>query len=102
MIKQELINDWAIGNKSNMLVITSALSAGLDYASVYLILHIDAPSGLVDYAQETGQRGRDRQPTEFIILFALRWKVLWDSNYRSNFLLLDRQHMEQYLQAGRC
>ena len=27
---------------------------------------------------------------------------MWKSNYRSDFLLQDRQHMEEYLQAGRC
>ena len=55
-MKEELLKDWTRGEKSVILVATSALSAGLDYASVYLVLHLDAPSGLVDYAQETGRR----------------------------------------------
>lgn len=101
MAKQELIKNWANGNEFDILVTTSALSAGLHYASVYLILHIDAPSGLVDYAQETGQGVRDGQPTECIVLLAPRWKIWWESNYRNNFLFLDCQHIEDYLPASR-
>lgn len=59
MAKQELIKNWANGNKSDILVITSTLSACLDYMSVYLILYIDTPSSFADYVQETGRRGCD-------------------------------------------
>lgn len=56
-----------------MLITTSTLSAGLDYASVYLVLLIDTLSGLVDYTQKTGQKGCDGQLTEYIIFLALSW-----------------------------
>lgn len=102
LAREEMIKKWAQGNEYNILVATSALSAGLDYASVYLVLHIDAPSGMIDYAQETGRGGRDGKPTECIVLLAPKWKVLWESNYCSNFLLTDRQYMEKYLQADHC
>lgn len=37
-----------------MLVTTSTLSASLNYTSIYLVFHINAPFGFVDYAQEMG------------------------------------------------
>jgi superfamily II DNA helicase RecQ len=51
-----------------MVVATSALRAGMDYASVSLILHLDAPTGLLDYAQETDHAGRAGAPADCLIL----------------------------------
>lgn len=101
-MKEELLKDWSRGEKSVLLVTTFALSAGLDYASVYLVFHLDAPSDMVDYAQETGRGGRDGKLAECIIIIAPRWTTSWESSYCSDFLLLDRQHMEQYLQTKSC
>jgi ATP-dependent DNA helicase RecQ len=51
-----------------MVVSASALSADVDYTSVRLILHLDAPTGLLDYAQETGRASRDGTPANCLIL----------------------------------
>lgn len=67
---------------------------------LFIWLFILVPFGLIDYAQETSQRGCDGQPIECIVLLASSWKILWEFHYRSNFLLLDHQYMEEYLQAG--
>ncbi len=60
--RDQVITAWSQGVDSPILVATAALSAGLDYPSICLILHVDAPGGLVDYAQETGRAGRDGLP----------------------------------------
>ena len=44
-----MVTAWCQGRDSPYLVATSALGAGLDYPSVRRVVHVDAPSGLVDY-----------------------------------------------------
>lgn len=68
---KELLKDETRGEKLVMLITTFVLSGGLDYASVYLVFHLDSHSFIVDYAQEIGRGDRDRQPAECIITLAL-------------------------------
>jgi hypothetical protein len=55
-------------------VATSALSAGFDYAHVRLVIHVDEPSSLIDFAQESGRAGRDGKEAYSLVLLARRWK----------------------------
>ncbi|KAH7327565.1 hypothetical protein BKA65DRAFT_555115 [Rhexocercosporidium sp. MPI-PUGE-AT-0058] len=48
--KEELLRMWLASSDQPYIVATSALSAGFDYTYVRLIVHVDEPSSLVDFA----------------------------------------------------
>ena len=100
--RDQEITEWSQEVDSLTLVATAALSAGLDYPSIHLILHVDAPGGLVDYAQETGRADRDGLPSVCMVLIAAGWAVSWDSGYRSDFITEDHIQMNHYLQSRIC
>jgi len=41
------------------LVSTSSLGAGVDWASIRMVVHYKSPRNLLDYSQESGRAGRD-------------------------------------------
>ncbi len=97
-----MVTAWYQGTHSPCLVATSALSAGLDYPSVRRVVHVDAPSGLVDYGQETGRAGRDGLHAICLTLLPPKWCVNWDRRYRSDFLQEDCAQMEAFLNSSHC
>ena len=52
----------------NILVATSALSAGYDYASIRVVIHYMNSHSLVDFSQETGRAGRDEREAYSYVL----------------------------------
>ena len=73
--KEELLRTWLLSPDQPYIVATSALSAGFDYAHVRLVIHIDEPSSLVDFAQESGRAGRDGQKAYSLVLLSHTWKA---------------------------
>jgi len=69
------ITTWRQGLRLNIIIATATLGAGIDYPSVRNIVHIDAPSGIVDYIQETGRAGRDGLYIECITVLLDQWNV---------------------------
>lgn len=72
--KGELLRTWLLSPDQPYIVATSALSAGFDYAHVRLVVHIDEPSSLVDFAQESGRAGRDGEEAYSLVLLSRTWK----------------------------
>ena len=93
---------WVRGDRSRLIVATSALSAGIDQQSVRVVIHVDAPAGLLDYAQETGRAGRDGERACCITLLTERWKVSWNKGHLSDFLDEDCKQMTSFLQMKGC
>ncbi len=56
-VRERVSTAWNLGYDSPYIVTTAAFGAGVDYPSVRRVLHLDTPSGLLDYAQETGRAG---------------------------------------------
>lgn len=50
------------------MVATSSLGAGIDIKDIRIILHLNLPYTLLDYAQESGRSGRDQQPSRSILI----------------------------------
>ena len=73
--KRELLRTWLLSPDQPYIVATSALSAGFDYTHVRLVMHVDEPSSLVDFAQESGQAGRDGEEAYSLVLLPRTWKL---------------------------
>ncbi|KAH1416812.1 hypothetical protein KXX32_009757 [Aspergillus fumigatus] len=58
---------------SPVIAATSALGMGVDIPNIRSIIHIGTPRTLLDYAQESGQAGRDGQRSEAIIIQPAGW-----------------------------
>ncbi|TKA23825.1 hypothetical protein B0A49_13972, partial [Cryomyces minteri] len=54
--------------KQRIIVATSALGMGVDIADIRVIIHVDRPRTLLDYAQESGRAGRDGARSEAIAM----------------------------------
>ena len=72
--KEELLRTWLHSSDQPYIVATSALSAGFDYAHVRLVIHVNEPSSLIDFAQESGRAGRDGKEVYSLVLLARLWK----------------------------
>lgn len=71
--KEEMYNAWYKGKKSdgtqnNIIVATTALSAGNDYPSVRLVVHLNTPYEMISYVQEVSRAGRDGTPAKCILI----------------------------------
>lgn len=63
---------WFIG-ASPVIAATSILGMGVDIPNIRSIIHIGTPWMLLDYAQESGQAGRDGQCSKAIIIQPAGW-----------------------------
>lgn len=52
-----------------IMVATSAFGMGIDVPDVELVLHFNTPLSMVDYIQQIGRGGRDRQVNAHCVLF---------------------------------
>ncbi|KAL8688231.1 MAG: hypothetical protein Q9218_005804 [Villophora microphyllina] len=100
--RSSVLTAWSQGTTQPCLIATSALGAGVDYTSVRQIIHVDAPSGLVAYGQETGRAGRDGLHAVCTVLLPPRWSVSWHCHYKNDFLIEDCRQMEAYLKSKDC
>ena len=100
--RQELLTAWHEGSCSPIMVATAAFAQGVDYPEIRHVIHVDAPNGLLDYAQETGRAGRDGLLAVCTVLLPPSWKVQWNNQYRSDFLAHDCDEMEAFLKSKGC
>ena len=51
-----------------MVVATSAFGLGIDLSDIRMIVHMDVPRSMEEYAQESGRAGRDGDISEVFIM----------------------------------
>jgi superfamily II DNA helicase RecQ len=95
--KEELLRMWLAFSDQPYIVATSALSAGFDYAHVRLVIHVDEPSSLVDFAQESGRAGRDGKEAYSLVLLSLTWKP-----QAAEGTVVERRALHRYLLSQDC
>jgi hypothetical protein len=95
--KAAIISGW-LGNRDQpVIVATSALGIGFDYAFVRWVIHVDGPDKLTDFSQESGRAGRDGSQASSIVLLRAGWQPQVDG-----YLSADRQAMQLYLTQQYC
>lgn len=53
---EEMLGAWL--ERGGLIIPTSALGTGVDFPGVVFTLHVDAPYGMIDFAQESRRAGR--------------------------------------------
>jgi len=66
-LKTEKFEDFRSG-RTQLIVATSALGLGIDIPDIRAVVHVDWPFGMIEYSQEGGRAGRDRQASENIVI----------------------------------
>lgn len=57
------------------VVATTALGIGVNYCRIVLALHVDMPSGLIDFAQGSGRAGRGGEVVTSLVLLEGDWQA---------------------------
>ena len=65
--KRRILKQFTTG-KTRVVVATNASGMGVDIPDIRIVVHVDAPDSLRDYAQESGRAGRDGLTSQGIIL----------------------------------
>jgi superfamily II DNA helicase RecQ len=65
--KEATMEQFMQGQKK-LLVVTSAFGMGVNKSNVRKVFHLERPDSALDYEQESGRAGRDRQRAECILL----------------------------------
>ena len=61
-----LFRSWV--RYGGLIVATSALGTGVDFPGIVIILHVDLPYGMIDFAQESGRGGRAGEDVDSVVL----------------------------------
>jgi hypothetical protein len=96
--KEELLRMWLVSPDQPYIVATSALSAGFDYAHVRVVIHVNEPSSLVDFAQESGRAGRDGREAYSLVLLSHTWKP----QAAGEEAVVERRALHRYLLGQNC
>lgn len=101
--KEDMYNAWYQGKKSDgtqndTIVATTALSAGNDYPSVRLVVHLNTPYEMISYVQEVSRAGRDGKPAK-CILIPVNTKALKQDTTEKDYKGLQEMHNYVFKEA---
>jgi superfamily II DNA or RNA helicase len=98
--KAQVLERWRAGAPP-FLVATSAFGMGVDHPAVRWVVHVGAPSNLVDFVQEVGRVSRDGAGGQSIVLLPPQWRP---ASNRRDGRPLDAMEtaMEDFLDTHLC
>lgn len=64
--RAERLQQWL--EQGGLIVATSALGTGVDFAGIVFVLHVGMPWSMIDYAQESGRGGRAGERVDSVIV----------------------------------
>ncbi len=68
------VQDRFLSGETPVICATIAFGMGIDKPDIRLVAHLDMPSSVESYYQETGRAGRDGQPSECLLFYT---KGVW-------------------------
>ena len=74
--------------KTPIIVATNAFGMGIDKANVGLVIHLDLPSSIENYVQETGRAGRNQKKSFAVLLFNKNDTLLFKERLEKTHLTL--------------
>ena len=66
--KKIAFNNW-LSEKTPIVVATNAFGMGIDKANVGIVIHLDLPTSIENYVQETGRAGRNNKKSFAVLLY---------------------------------
>jgi hypothetical protein len=95
--KGAVIARWLSDPQLPVIAATGALGIGFDYPHVRWAVHVDAPSKMTDFSQESGRAGRDGRTAASIVML----RASWTPNL-TGALSADQEAMQLYLTQRHC
>lgn len=68
--EKDSIEKWFFKSESGILNATCAYGMGVDKQNIRTVIHLEAPSSIEAYLQESGRGGRDRKQAKAILLIS--------------------------------
>lgn len=98
-VREGIYSDWKKG-KFKVLVATSALGMGVDYAQVRFVFHQGQSHSLMDFSQESGRAGRDGKHAESIVVTSKRFRR--DCEWMKENGGSEWRSMEEWMEGKAC
>jgi len=106
--KNIIIQQWLQTPEQTYIVATSALGLGFDYDNIRLVVHVKQPHSLIDFHQQSGRAGRNKQLSKSVVFLAsTEVKALHKQGAEQHireeqWLHKDADAMRQYISNTQC
>jgi superfamily II DNA helicase RecQ len=96
-----VLEEWLTGKSSRWITATTGLGTGIDIPGIVVVVHMEAPWGLVDFVQQTGRGGR-RAGTTVDSVVVMGGVEGWFNKQGGDIEHLNRQAMKRFLESEGC